>query len=195
LPDDVLGPRQHGRPLGSIGNPIVLVREALKKCPDQRPSPSVPTLMFIQDPGMRESIRLDIDAASSALNNREWKAATVLAGSATEAILLDQITSGHSEADREIARKQVETSRTPKGSISRDAAKWSFVDLIDIAAHLKIVKEDTQKQCHLARNYRNTIHPGRLRRGEVCDRGSALGALAACEMVIRDRESAIPPAI
>ena len=43
--------------------------------------------MFIKDDALRESIRQDVGAAKRALNNAEWKAATVLAGAAIEALL------------------------------------------------------------------------------------------------------------
>jgi hypothetical protein len=42
-------------------------------------------------------------------------------------------------------------------------------------------------QADLARDFRNLIHPGRAQRtGADCDRGTALTALAAIELVVRD---------
>ena len=67
---------------------MALLRQTLAKCPDQVPSPSTTRLLFITDPGLRESIRQDITAANQDSMNAEWKGATVLAGSATEALLL-----------------------------------------------------------------------------------------------------------
>ena len=70
-------------------NVLVLIREALAKCPDQAPSPYTTTaLAFITDNDLRDSVQLDISTATSALHNGEWKAATVLAGAASEALLL-----------------------------------------------------------------------------------------------------------
>jgi hypothetical protein len=43
--------------------------------------------MFITDDALRNSIRGDIGAAERAFANFEWKAATVLAGAAIEALL------------------------------------------------------------------------------------------------------------
>ena len=65
---------------------LMILRETLLKCPDQIPSPATAELHFIVDVVLRNSIRLDIRAATSALHNGEWKAATVLAGSAAEAL-------------------------------------------------------------------------------------------------------------
>jgi hypothetical protein len=44
-------------------------------------------LQFIPDQDLRDSIRRDICAANQALHNGKWKAATVLAGAAIEALL------------------------------------------------------------------------------------------------------------
>ena len=61
---------------------------ALAQCPDQYPpSPTTTELMFITDDALRNSIRGDIGAAERAFANFEWKAATVLAGAAIEALL------------------------------------------------------------------------------------------------------------
>jgi hypothetical protein len=69
-------------------NPVFLLHQALMKCPDEAPSATTASLTFIQDADLRESIRRDISAAHQDAANGEWKGATVLAGSATEALLL-----------------------------------------------------------------------------------------------------------
>jgi hypothetical protein len=60
----------------------------LAKCPDEFPPPATTELLFITDDDLRESIRRDLGAADRAFRNSEWKAATVLAGAAIEALLL-----------------------------------------------------------------------------------------------------------
>jgi hypothetical protein len=72
-------------------SPVAIVREMLSMCPDASPSPATNDLAFIQDLALRSTIRLDLSTASSALHNGEWKAATVLAGSVVEALLLSAI--------------------------------------------------------------------------------------------------------
>jgi hypothetical protein len=67
---------------------ITVLRRVLAKCPDEFPPPTTTELLFITDPELRGSIRQDVGAATSALNNNEWKAATVLAGAAIEALTL-----------------------------------------------------------------------------------------------------------
>ena len=73
-------------------SPVYLVRAALGKCPDERPSPGTADLAFVSDTALRESIRLDISSASEALHRSDFKASTVLAGSAIEALLLWSLT-------------------------------------------------------------------------------------------------------
>jgi hypothetical protein len=47
--------------------------------------------------------------------------------------------------------------------------------------------DDTAQQARLGKDFRNLIHPGRASRlGKICDRGTALSALAAVEHVVRD---------
>src|SRR5579872_693242 len=69
-------------------NVVVLLRDALLKCPDEAPAPGTVELVFISDPELRDSLRRDISAANQDMIYGEWKGATVLAGSATEALLL-----------------------------------------------------------------------------------------------------------
>jgi len=64
------------------------IRDILKRCPDAAPTPTTTELVFIPDADLREGLRLNISTANQALANGEWKAATVLAGSVVEALLL-----------------------------------------------------------------------------------------------------------
>jgi hypothetical protein len=69
-------------------NPISFIRRALSLCPDEIPSKDTAELIFIEDDDLRANLRIDISATNQALSNGEWKAATVLAGSVIEALLL-----------------------------------------------------------------------------------------------------------
>jgi hypothetical protein len=78
--------------VGSIANVkgfdvVTVIRRALAKCPDEYPASATTELLFINDGALRENIRRDLGASNRALNNAEWKAATVLAGAAIEALL------------------------------------------------------------------------------------------------------------
>jgi hypothetical protein len=69
----------------------------------------------------------------------------------------------------------------------RDPNRWDFDGFIKVASSLGLIKAETEKQADLAREFRNLIHPGRSTRlAKVCDRGTALSALAAVELIVRD---------
>lgn len=79
---------QHGLQRPPEGHPVAIIRDILSKCPDEAPTEDTTELEFIDDISFRESLRLDISGATKAFHNQEWKAATVLAGAAIEALLL-----------------------------------------------------------------------------------------------------------
>jgi hypothetical protein len=141
------------------------VRALLAKCPDEAPAPSTVELSFIQDADLRDSLRNDISAANRALHDGLWKAATVLAGAATEALLLWAITNKKASADIQKARAAVIPSASP------DPNKWALDGYIKVARALALIEEETVKQADLARDFRNLIHPGRSARlRKACDR-------------------------
>jgi len=184
-----IGGQQHPRVPSVHGrDPVLVVYEKLKLCPDQLPSPATATLMFIGDVKLRDTIRLDISAANSDLVNGEWKGATVLAGSATEALLLWAIQEAETRTPDTISSAIAAVvpsllERKPNA----DPERWDFLELIEVARHLMLIKEDTATQSRLCKDFRNLIHPGRAARlAQVCDRGTALSALAAVELVVRD---------
>lgn len=170
-------------------NVVALLRAALAKCPDEAPAPGTTELTFIADVDLRESIRRDVSAANQDMINGEWKGATVLAGSATEALLLyaikeaDRVTPGTAAAAAVQCAGSGKLRQKPSGAPER----WHFIELIEVALELGSIKPPTADQARLGKNFRNLIHPGRaMRLGEVCDRGTALSALAAVELVVRD---------
>jgi hypothetical protein len=162
----------------------------LKLCPDESPSPATVALAFISDTALRDSIRLDIGAADRDLINGEWKGATVLAGAATEALLLWAIQEEERKSAGAIlsAISKLKAAGTlkplPKAA---DIERWRLIDLIEVAREMRLIEEDTAQQAGLGKNFRNLIHPGRVARlGQSCGRGTALAALAAVELVVRD---------
>jgi hypothetical protein len=174
----------HVQGLGSL-NPISIIRNLLSECPDEFPSKDTAELHFIEDSDLRSNLELDISATNQALSNAEWKAATVLAGSVIEALLL-WILKKHDQ-DRSTAVNTLVEDKTllidPGGNLD----KWTFHTFIEVAAKLEIIGENTAQQARLAKGFRNLIHPGREQRlGQKCDRGTALAAVAAVEFVVRD---------
>jgi len=167
------------------GSPLTLLRRALAFCPDEFPAAGTAELPFIPDRDLRESLRIDISATNKALSNGEWKAATVLAGSVVEALLLWKLEQRPTDVPKAIA--ELARKGTPIADAGRSLEFWHLPSYIEVAAELNVIKADTATQARLAKDYRNLIHPGRaIRLGQTCDRGTALSAVAAVEHVVRN---------
>lgn len=168
--------------------PLAKIREVFAKCADEAPVPGTSELGFItgQD-AFRKNLRNDIGAVYRALANGEWKAATVLAGSAAEALLLWALKQ-RSTADITVAiqalklRNELSTNPDPP-----HLDRWNLYEFIQVAEELHLIRTNTAKQTRLAKDFRNFIHPGVAQRlGEKCDRATAFSAVAGMEHVIRD---------
>jgi hypothetical protein len=168
-------------------NPLTRLHDALAKCPDQSSAPSTSELAFIPDAGLRANLRNDIGAVTRALSNGEWKAATVLAGSAAEALLLWALKQ-HSPVDIASAITSLKASRElTTAPAANDLDRWNLYEFIQVAEKLGVIKPNTAKQTRLAKGFRNFIHPGVAQRlGEKCDRATAFSAVAGMEHVVRD---------
>ena len=170
--------------LGNL-NPVTMIRQALSACPDEFPATGTADLSFITDDELKESLRRDISAVNSALSNGEWKAATVLGGSVVEALLLWALQQRDS-VEVQVTVKKFVTNKVLKDP-GGDLKKWHLSAYIEVAAELKVIGQATTTQAKLAKDYRNLIHPGRAERlGQVCNRGTALTAVAALEQVVDD---------
>jgi hypothetical protein len=167
-------------------NPVTLIRQALAKCPDESPAPGTSELSFITDTALRTNLRNDVGAINRALANGEWKAATVLAGSAAEALLLWALRQ-KLPADITTGIAAARSSGDLKTKPDADLDKWVLHEYLEVAANLGVIKPNTAKQTRLAKDFRNFIHPGVAQRlGEKCDRATALSAVAGMEHIVRD---------
>ena len=184
--------RIHGH--GNL-NPVTIIRNNLSKCPDEGILKSTSDLAFISVQELRDSLRADISSANQAFQNGEWKAATVLAGATIEALLLYALHSVQKADPSKISTSisSLVSNKTLNKSPGNNLDKWSLHHLIEVAADLKLIKEETENQSRIARDFRNLIHPGvSVRKNIVCNRGTALSALAGLEHTINDL-SAISP--
>jgi hypothetical protein len=171
------------------GDPVRTIRALLAKCPDQHPGPSVHDLTFVSNPELRSDLRVDIAAIERGLVEGDWKSVTVLAGAVVEALLLDRLSS-LPPADVQAVEAQLQKAGTLKGK-GAPLEKWDLHAFTEVAAACPVprpsIKADTATQVRLAKDFRNLIHPGRsIRLATRCDRGTALAATAALEMVVRD---------
>jgi hypothetical protein len=167
-------------------NPVNLIRRGLTACPDDIPSPETHELSFIGDADLREALRRDLSATNDAFVNGEWKAATVLAGSILEALLLWAIQT-IDPPKIEVARQAAVDSRLLRKKPTPDPNEWHLPEYIEVAFKLELIQEPTANQTRLAKDFRNLIHPGKsVRLGQECNKGTALAAAAAIEFVTAD---------
>ncbi len=187
----VLSDMQSGPPYlvpdgGGKPSQVQIIRAALAACPDEVPPRHSQDLPFITPPDFRKALLIDLQTTRSALSNGEWKAATVLAGSIIEALLLWAV-----QQKPSVDVWAAATKVAPKPA--SDILRWDLHELAVVAEQLNLIEPDTGKQTQLARNFRNLIHPGRvLRTQQSCDRGTALVASAAVELVSRDLQAQFP---
>jgi hypothetical protein len=157
------------------------------KCPESSPAPGTSELNFITDTDLRTNLRNDIGAINRALANGEWKAATVLAGSAAEALLLWALRQRPPAAITSAIIAARTSGNMTANPDPNDLDRWNLHECIEVSAELGIIKPNTAKQTRLAKDFRNFIHPGVAQRlGEKCDRATALSAVAGMEHVVRD---------
>jgi hypothetical protein len=164
-------------------NPVSLVNGALRQAPDEAPAPTTKTLSFIKTPADADLLRNDIAAVERAIQNAEWKAATVLAGSVIEALLLWAVSRD--------TKKALSAPSAPKARV--DVNDWFLTDLIKVARELGFIGNDAEKQADLTRGYRNLIHPAVAERKKMtADRPTAFAAFAAMDLVVSDLAKAFP---
>jgi hypothetical protein len=163
-------------------SPLAFIRKHIDRLPDEGPRPGIAAITIVRDEALRDVLLTDLASARDAFDRAAWKSATVLAGSVAEALLLYVV-----------AEQPVEAQRAAKEcglSVNSDIQRWDFHQLTAVAAKLKLISDTAVKQCEIAKDFRNLIHPGRaLRLSLKCDRGTAHAAAAAVELVIRDLES------
>jgi len=165
-------------------NAVTLLWLRLKNCPDEGIEASTSGLEFLGDDDLRLSVRLDVSSSEAALNSGQWKAATVLAGSAIEALLLWTVTRTNTP-ERLLGLNAAQA----KFKLASDPNEWDLDHYIRVARELGDISEQTADQARLAKDFRNLIHPGReVRKRMRCDRGTAHAAFAALNFVIADLE-------
>jgi len=170
-------------------HPFTLLRKHLSNLRDEGARPETNELNFITEDDLRNILRVDISSANKALESREWKAATVLAGSVVEALLLWRLQEKKTKNSGpiETAIQSLKSEGTFKSKETNNLDTWHLHDLIEVSAKIDLIKKETADQCRIAKDFRNLIHPGRAKRLSIsCDRGTALASVAALEHVIRD---------
>lgn len=166
---------------------VIVIRRVFIKCLDEYPPSTTNELSFINDSELRENIRRDLGAADRAFINSEWKAATVLAGAAIEALLLWKLQEPPLTSTAVFDAAKLLAAAARRSEPKKDLNNWGLEDFISVAEHFGLIRGDTPAAAKLAQNFRNLIHPGRaVRRQQICDRGTAHSAIGALDHVIRD---------
>lgn len=123
---------------------------------------------FVAGEGFRSSLESDYRELNVAMEARAWKAVHILAGSITEAILIDYLVASN-------------YNNTPKNEL----LKLDLDKAITACKQEKVLSEKTASLATVVRLYRNLIHPGRIERlGEKVDENGAKVAQALVAMVV-----------
>ena len=121
-------------------NPIILIRRAFARCPDDAPAPHIERLPFVANDEFRRNLETDLDAVDRAIAGGQWKAATVLGGSIVEALLVWAIQQKADPAAIQTAIGNVVAAGTPGKDPGKELEKWHLLDYIVIAGELKLIR-------------------------------------------------------
>lgn len=170
-------------------NPLTFLRRHLSTLNDEVVSPATADLALISDPALRAVLRQDIAGANRSFGVADWKGCTVLSGSVVEALLLwaverrEAATPGSVATSGQALVASGRLGQLPPANLDL----WNLNQLTEVSRELGMITAETATQCHLAREFRNLIHPGRAKRlAQKCNRATALSALAAIEHVVDD---------
>jgi len=166
---------------GEKVNPLAVIYEMLLECHDTVPAQNTSQLSFIRNEEFRETLRSDLSAVNHALQNQEWKAATVLAGSLIEAFLLATL----QELPASEIERAVKANMGPNADLT--SRTWTLTHYLKAAAFLNAIRQETKIAGDLAKDFRDLIHPSRgIRENASCTRGTAFLAAGAVFQVISD---------
>lgn len=131
--------------LPHIGDQLYAVYQALRESRDAAPDLTTTALAFVDDPGLREALRLDISEMEPAIRNGEWKSATVVGGSVVEALLLWALGKcDKGRLSRAITAAVAGDLKVPPPS---DLNDWRLQQLISVGHAAGLIEQDTRDQC------------------------------------------------
>src|SRR5262249_16599593 len=137
--------------------PVCELRKHLVTCPDESAVEAGHELAFVSSPQLREDLRVDLADAYTSLYAGRFKAATVIAGSVIEALVVWRLSKlTPKKRATAISKAIADPKKHPKGS----PEDWWFWQLIEVATAVPVISDKTAKQIRLAKDFRNLIHPG-----------------------------------
>ena len=162
-------------------DPVLIIREVMESLPDHVVPENTTGLEFIADEALRNDLRADIASVDLLLHTKQWKAAMVIAGSVTEALLLYSLL----ELGEDKAKEAAEKLNLPSKKKSLD--EWHLPDYVEVARTLEIITSTCADQARIAQDYRNLIHPGKERReGRKASHPDALSSEAGLAHVVEE---------
>jgi hypothetical protein len=166
------------------GHPILALRDIMASCPDEAPTVTPTSLGFLADAQLQETLALDISTARSALGNGEYKAASVMAGSVIEALLLWAV----AKKPPDVIGAAAAACRGRGERVDGDTPeRWGLGALLCVAAELKLIKDETRRALDGAKDFRNLIHPGKAQRtGQKPTLATATLAVGAMTLLIEE---------
>jgi hypothetical protein len=174
--------------LRAVGRLLQRIRPLLARLPDHVPSQGS-DLNFITDSVLRDMIGLDLAAVESALKNGEWKAATIIAGSCCEALLLYGLQHKEGVANGSVATATaaITWQGQPPSPTDLMDRSWNLFAYAEVAHKLGLISSTTKAELTPSREYRNLIHPAKAVRLKMpFDRGTAYVGAGALEHVVSD---------
>lgn len=173
---------------GTRVDPVTALRDGLRRCPDLSAAASPHALGFLGDAPRAALLRADLASVERLHALREWKAATVLAGSVLEALLLERV----SRVDGTRLAAAVAEADRRAGATARRLTERSLRELATLARSLEldVPSRDTLIEIDKAGEFRNLIHPGLAERRFPARQSTATYTLAACYRFIEEWESA-----
>lgn len=174
----------HGMRAFSNLPPVTVLRNVLRRCPEEATLQREAGLEFVADESLRDSLRLDLTRARRAAEREDFKSATVLSGSVIEALLLERLLSVSRQAIESAHAAWKSRSKRPSDpkaskTLGLDLTAWTLHELASIASNAGVITDSTASAVDVARDFRNLIHPGRVRTTIPADEGTAYASLGA----------------
>jgi hypothetical protein len=127
---------------------------------------------FMSDEAFRLSLEADYHELELCMQAGAWKAVHVLAGSIIETILLDYL---------------LATDYPSRSNTNLKLADMRLFEIINVCKSEHILTNKAADLSHVIREYRNLIHPEKVRRlGETVDENGAIVAQALVRMVVEE---------
>lgn len=138
---------------------------------------------FVEDADLRSILVRDYRELRRIIKAGARKSAVVMCGSIMEAILLYKLYTPEVQAKYQ--------DKYGKPLESPQAKRWELEDLINLITNLGYLDENARSEAHFVRNYRNLIHPGKEKRGELKVTGELL--VASTALLTHVMKSLTPP--